>query len=531
MMNNQAASKLLRAYWPLWVILLITIPYLVLNLTLAPATWYDEGLNLNAIRTLAETGQYGLSSANGPRLVDPAIQTGPPVIIPLALLYHFFGVNLALNRLFIVACSIAALIAFYALATQLYGHLAAFLTIAALLLMPGESTASFVMLSRQVLGEIPAILCVLLGLNLLLMPGSHLTRNILIGLCFGLAIAIKSQVLVVLTGTIILFAIYEVSQRRGEWRRWLVIISAMLSVYAADTVWRSLMAGSQLASNAVVLREGAFIHLLPFHLKNLTETGVLIRVFGVAAVLFGTWVIKRRGGLLQADVHHARVERLVALFVIAWMAWFAIASIGWRRYSFIGIAFDMLFVGAVAAWVWQRLHIPAKRWAYIGLIAAFAGMMSVVHLNHVTNTTVGGHFFELVEYLQHNISDESNILSLEWSAGYFAPHHYIYPPTAAINSITAAVFLGKKFDPDVFQPLASCPQYIVVGSFNVPRTIASALAAADPQPIFAAGEYRVYAIPPTNLVHLVDGSCISKQPANVNNWPDFTLSLPETSNF
>src|SRR4051812_10213889 len=100
-----------RPHWPFCILLILFLFFTTIHIAHIPNVWYDEGLNLNAARTLAETGNYGLTSGASIRLGDPAIQTGTPMLLPLAVLYRVFGPNLAVSRLFTVVCGMAALIA------------------------------------------------------------------------------------------------------------------------------------------------------------------------------------------------------------------------------------------------------------------------------------------------------------------------------------------------------------------------------------------------------------------------------------
>ncbi|MBZ0284491.1 MAG: glycosyltransferase family 39 protein [Anaerolineae bacterium] len=492
---------LLQNHWPFLVLLLIALPLLMIRLAEVPYTWYDEGLNLNAARSLATTGLYGLPTADDLRLSDPAIQTGPPMIIPLAALYSLFGPNLTVMRLFTVLFGILTLIALYRLSARLHGPFPAFITVLLLIMMPGDTTANFILLSRQVLGEIPAILCITLGLHFLLRPTRHFGNNVLVGLCFGLAVVLKSQVLLVLSATIALFAIYCVLIDRSAWRQWATIIGVMVALYLADWSWRLSMAGLDSTRNFEVLREGALIHIFPFRpLSNLQDTGVLIRL-GYSLLACGSFFLIRWRipESHPAESSKQRVEVFVVLFSLLWVLWFALVSIGWRRYAFIGQVFSTILIAYAINWVWLRLRWPTNQKVYAGLVAVCLVAVLPVYLPDLTNHQ-GDDFFAMMKYIEDEIPAEARIVSWEWPMSYFTEQQYIYPETKVVNAVTQAFFFQRPYDSAMFDPLAQCPDYILLGSFVFDRyTLGAALEVADEAPLFRSGIYEIHRIPAEEL--------------------------------
>ena len=53
---------------------------------------YDEGYNATVAANLAQTGEYKVSYPEDIVFYN-RISTGAPVIVPAALVYHFFGIN------------------------------------------------------------------------------------------------------------------------------------------------------------------------------------------------------------------------------------------------------------------------------------------------------------------------------------------------------------------------------------------------------------------------------------------------------
>lgn len=502
-----------RNHWPFLALLLIALPLLLIRLAEVPYTWYDEGLNLNAARSLATTGLYALPTADELRLADPAIQTGPPMLIPLAVLYSLFGSNLAVMRLFTVMFGLLALGALYRLAYRLYGMFPAFIAVLILILMPGDTTANFILLSRQVLGEIPAILCITLGLHMLLNPKRTLWKNVWVGLWFGLAIVLKSQVLLVLSLTVGLFAFYSFLRDRSSWKQWVVIIGVMFSIYGVDWLWRLSMAGPNSAENFAVLRDGLFIHILPFRaLENLKDSGVLVRLvytlIGVGGFCLIRYFVPESR---PTDSGKRQTESVLVLFSLLWVLWFSLVSIGWRRYAFIGQVFNTLLFAYIIAWGWSRLRWPVNRKIYGGLVAACMAAVVPIYLPDLKDHQ-GDDFFAAMRYIETTIPEEARIVSWEWPMSYFTKQQYIYPETDVVNAVTAAFFFSRPYDPAMFDPLADCPDYVLLGSFVFDRyTLDAAIDVAEQEPLFRSGVYEIHRIPSEGPQSIKDSDCSAPQ--------------------
>src|SRR5512134_3242270 len=74
----------------------------LVNLPYAPSTWFDEGSHLHVPKTLVQHGVYADISSEGYRYYGPTVGVGPTVMLPVALVFKFFGVGLAQGRSVIV---------------------------------------------------------------------------------------------------------------------------------------------------------------------------------------------------------------------------------------------------------------------------------------------------------------------------------------------------------------------------------------------------------------------------------------------
>lgn len=499
-----------RPHWPLPILIILILPLLLYRLAEVPHPWYDEGLNLTSARTMAETGLIALPSAGVLRVADPAIQTGAPLLVPQSYWYTLVRSNLGLTRLPMVVTSVLALILIYTLAYRLYGQPAALIAVGLIVAMPGsEPTGTYLMMSRQTLGELPAILCLALVFNLLLQKRAGALCTVLVGCLLGLAVVLKSQVLVVIVPTIGLFTVHRMAQGQPDWWRWLLIAGIMGLIFGLDILWRSTMAGPLWPANLDTLREGALIHIIPFRgLQNLQEPRLLARFILGLLLVAGVYLFQRRYPAQIPAAPNARaVQTLLLLLVALWMVWYGLISIGWSRYAIIGQTFMMIFAAYLVAAGLRRW--TAWRWANAVIVALAVAAAFTFQGPRLLNETTGSDFYRMADYLRQTLTPQDRVITWEWPMSYITDYRYIYPPTHFANRITADLFVEHApYNPPDFDALASCPNYLLFGSFLVDRTVlAEARAAADPTPVFEQGVYQLYRIPEQNLEHHPDGTC------------------------
>jgi len=118
---------------------------------------FDEAYNLNLASTLAQQNMYATRFDTGYRWFDPAVTTGPTVILPVALAMRLGGTSLH-----VVRAALAALFTLYMAITflavaSMYGRLSVLVFGAVLLSMP-----FFVWLGLTAMGEAPAA-CLAIG--------------------------------------------------------------------------------------------------------------------------------------------------------------------------------------------------------------------------------------------------------------------------------------------------------------------------------------------------------------------------------
>lgn len=481
----------LKDKWYLALFLVTALPFFLIRLPESPYPWFDEGLNLNAVRTLAETGQYGLTTSTGIRFSDPAIQTGTPIIVLLTAVYKSLGTSIGLMRLVIVILSFGALLALFGLARRLYGPFAAYLSMLLMLAEPVlDNTGQVVLMSRQVLGEMPAILLLTLALLILTRDKLSLASYVLLGLCFGLAVMIKSQILVVLPLVIGIWFFYRtIRDRRIAWH-WIIVIAVLVCLYGLDTLWRSSMAGSLAASNNTILMSGARIHLFPFRaIENLTSKTTWF-FLGITIVSIISIMLRRKylPHLNPKGDSAQDAETFLMLFVGVWMLWFSLVSIGWPRYAFVGHVFSLLMLAQTGRMIWHYLNWQVSRTTYIALNGL--GILSMILFQlPILRDTQGDNFYKMVNYIENNVPENAVIETWDLPAAYLLTNqHFDFPTTDVTNAYTSATF-GLGGEAVRYDMQASCPDFLLYSAFMIDRDV---IVIDNKSLQFQQGSYELY---------------------------------------
>lgn len=282
--------------------------------------------------------------------------------------------------------------------------------------MPGDPTATVIGLSRQVMGEIPAVLLLYCGLWLISQPYAKRLHYGMAGLVFGVATAIKSQVLLILTFTIIVWSAYQLFRQRSMWPSILLLTVVMFGFYGLDWSWRSSMASSQAEANTAVLLDGIRIHILPFRVvSNLAEPGTIARLGVVIAglILFGAVRWRSPGSHLKAGEAYRHIEDFLVIFTVLWFSWWAFASIGWQRYAFVGFTVFVPLLAYGINWLWERvqLKVQSRKLSSALLILTVPLVVFFVTRDWLFEDRRGDEFLALIDYLKHDIPENIPIVT------------------------------------------------------------------------------------------------------------------------
>lgn len=474
----------------------------VVALRVYPSPWLDEGLNWGAVRSLAETGRYGLDSADGFRPFATAIQTGPTVILPAVLTFEALGKTVDSVRLISALYGLVAVAAAYTLARRLFDSApVAQLAVLLLLLGSAESSASFLPMARQFLGEVAALAWYLVGLNLwLAAPSEAGWRNPWIwaaGLSFGLAGLTKSQMALVFGPSWCLFALLSWWLHRRR------MVAAFLLPLGAYVLVSSAWGGVQFialgpdgfAAQSALLRETALIHVLTFDPQHWRAAlGVLWRTgyfwWGIPALVWMAFRALRRDGSGQAAL-------ATLVFPVTALVWFVLLSIGWARYAFYPLTLTTLPLAGLLRDLWRGAdHVAAgTRWLRRGAVAATVGALTLtgfVPFAWELARAKDDGFEAMRAYLKTQVSADAVVDTWEWPLAIDATPRFNYPAQETLNRVTIYI-QDQHVRPPAGEFTKSAPgdQYVLIGPFGAWTGIYDTwVVGREPQAVF--GSYALY---------------------------------------
>jgi 4-amino-4-deoxy-L-arabinose transferase-like glycosyltransferase len=446
------------------------------NLTGYPTPWFDEGLNFQPSKNLVLHGQYAMLSSEGFRVLDPAIQTGPPVILPIALSFKMLGIGLFQARLVTSLFSVLGVVVYYRIAQSLYNQAVSWLAVILLLTFAvHDSFVSYLYLGRQVLGEVPALFFFLSGLLVWFRSWERVESRYLIGagLLFGLAMVTKSQFNLLVPPTLLAVWLTGFFAFKMLHLRHLVIPAILCA--GLVLIWygcQVMIAGPQQFSlNVAILRAGMYLHVLNFSLATMRHSlGVLARtgyvVWGSLSLVHALWHSRQR--------NLATLRRLALLvFAGLWLAWYAVASICWPRYTFVAVAVSHIFYAALlydalATLASLKQASPKRRW--LQTISAFAllaiaGWMLISGYSTI-RSILRNHddsYFQFARYLNESIPPDAIVESWEWELDLVTDLRYHHPPTWVTNAVTRRLWEDDSESGTVYDPREFAPEYLVVG--------------------------------------------------------------------
>jgi len=448
------------------------------NLERYPAPWFDEGLNLQAAKNVALHGQYGLHSMEGFVAFHPAIQTGPTVVLPIAATFRLAGVGILQARVVVVFYTILALAAFYCLVRKTHNRRVALLASLLLIFTFDHESTSFIVMGRQVLGEVPTLAFLWLGVLVWFRAGENHRWSTLIGsgALWGLAMLTKVQCALILPVALIVFWLFDrVTKKELRIRQVLVpILVGGLCV----SVWygyQMLILGiADFWQQSTALGSAGVMHFLRISPRR--TLGSLIQLSGSQLILFGLPGMLYTIGLglrRREKSTHRRI--FLVVFTLVWLGWYALLSIGWMRYAFVPAVMSTIFTAQLLMdlrdWAGQRYQDCPQRPTFglrqlaIGGIVVMllsSGMLPLV--KKIVQAPDNG-LQEFAHYLNANIPQDAVIESWEWEVDLLTDRTYHHPPYEITNALTERMWYGAPVSPQVYDFLAFHPDYLIRGPF------------------------------------------------------------------
>lgn len=472
----------------LWVALavagvIVLLALIFFNLGRWPATWFDEGSHLHVPKTLVQEGVYADRSSEGYRYFGPTLGVGPTVMLPIALAFRIAGIGLLQARIVMALYLVATLAVFFVLGWRLGGTRLAVIAVALLVSLRAASTLEY---GRQVLGEVPALLFLAAALALWFGNQERLGfgRLALVGLLLGLAIVTKSQFLLVIAPGLLLVWIANLIYYRAVSLRHFVVPGVVtVAVVAAWQAYQVLYLGpSTWQENFALLRAasaGAAFVFSPELMRASLGQVLSFKVFlGLLPLFVGYGVLRA----LPRSREGLRWGVLVAL-ILCNLVWYLFASIGWIRYTYLGLAlatlcgaalFDDLF-GAVS-WEWRAwgrslwkgqslaTAVRVALLAAAGLAVVIAAPLALTVRDIVRAPEQNAVLMARV--MDRTVPKDVVVETWEPEMGFLTDHNYHYPPSGLLDKAVGYIWRGGPPPADAYAEVERVrPPYILVGAF------------------------------------------------------------------
>lgn len=518
------------------VMLVLISPILVFyNLELNPRPWHDEGSYLTLAKTLSEDGIYAVRNSDGYQTFGPVQSIGPTVILPVALVYKYFGAGLLQGRIVSAAYALITLWVFFFAGYFLFGKRVALL---AFVIMLGSPAASYLINGRQVLGEAPAIGFFLAGW----LTWAHGVNNgkkwlfFLAGIFLGLAMITKSQYVILGMATLGLLVILDFVYYRQRMYMWLIVIGAIavgcvvgwniwqINYFGINVFQENAQKMGVLAKSTVGLNLHSIIDAVRFLLG--IGSGHYYFFWGWPALLYvGFLSIKRdRQGLILS---------FLTVFTVLWILYFSFWIIPWYRYFFPAAVLTALFVAKLFFDLFdglktlgpdlleemRQLNLKSSITMSPRLLISMgtlAGLMTmtfglVYQLQKVVRSdvfdTYGAdeilnssppQFYapqEVANFLNQNVEKGKIVETWERELGILTDQNYHYPDQVNLAQVHLRLYRGGNneygLDEDYF--MQAHPDYLVIGWYSRLNNIYSPDAVntfGEKIASFGSGEWR-----------------------------------------
>ncbi len=274
-------------------------------------------------RQFAETGQYALPMLGSNWYAPYTLAVGPTLVLPVASTIQLFGFSVAAVRIAMVLYMLAATLGVYAFAARVGSRTVARWSV--LLLM---SLSAFVNTGKPMLGEVPGIAFMVLGLVLSLKP--HTTRSaLLVGFLFGLSFLTKltDGLILPALGLALLPALWLRERKEVRW-----ILTTLIVTCAVYAPWRLV----EMHYATGLGREFAFMFSGDTSMADLVHQKLAAFVrpqFGYYALFFLAAAVELQRQLKTQWKNTARrttlltTAGLILLFTI-----YCLSSFGWYRH-------------------------------------------------------------------------------------------------------------------------------------------------------------------------------------------------------
>lgn len=453
------------------------------NLDTYPSVWFDEGMHLQPPKNLVLYGTYALADSGVLHPFPSSVSTGPPLLLPVALVFRGIGMELWLARFVTVNYLMLMAAVFYQLARRLYDGKVGLLALWLMIASPG---LGFVPLGRQVMGEVPSLFFFLVG-TLIWVKATQCRHPPLLlpaSLVLGLAMVTKNVYALILTpGWLLLWVADRWRYRQLDARYFLIPLFTSLACLAiwygyqvanlGSTTFQqdTLEMGASAGRSIFVLASRRMLAAIRFLLGP-----DFYLCFGVLGLVYNLYLTIQRKSLQELQ------RAFLLVVVVVWLAWYVFVSVGWERYAFPALMITALFVARLfldscsrlARFLQARTQRSVSATVYALGLVLIAAMLCFLPLRRRSFyeeviATFGGNDTaaqQFADYLTSHVTSSALIESWEWPIDFFSDHVYHHPPAAMLDVMARHVFLGEPYSSDVYDFEKHNPDYIINGPFS-----------------------------------------------------------------
>lgn len=438
-----------------------------------PATWFDEGSYLEVSRNIAEGRHYAVQSADGTLDYAPVISVGPTVLLPVAASIWLQGNTVEAGRAIALLFLILASFIYIKSVSKAFGHVTAAISFAVLVSMPA---IRWITSGRQVAGEVPAVLFLLLG-GTLAFRSRNLKGAAAAGFVLGMAIVTKPQYLSLLPLTLLIVCFIDLVGQRARPMRWYGTLFAGMA--APVIVWIAtliaIIGTSDIVHQAEILRSTNNTTLLVnrdlgHYMTSARHVLGLPAFFLVLpATLYGILLARNSSGDRRLIVVS------IIVFQSVWLTWFVLLSNGWVRYAFPGLVVSTILMGLLLTRVLQEISMrrPDAR-SLRRLIRPTAAVVTLL----VVALLIGGGAWRVLSPIATEGSNEAQKFALaltqvvpegskvdgwEPEVNYLADRRMVYPP---VGSLIPAIESHERGAPSRIDSLTAQTEFLVIGEFG-----------------------------------------------------------------
>jgi 4-amino-4-deoxy-L-arabinose transferase-like glycosyltransferase len=435
-----------------------------------PAMWWDEGWTVSVAKNWVERGFYGLLNSGNPS--PPGLAAAFPVVYTVAISFWIFGIGVWQARLPMIFISIGALAAFFALANSLMSRRASVIALAALLFLPGYGELHVLIMGRQVLGEMPALLCLLAGYLCL---ERALNKRRLIILCsimfWACALNTKAQILPFFICSLLVplaFVLY-----RHKYR---------LALYLGFA-----LAGSVTASRLLLLMHNLLIQgrtrvqlpldgiyevtglvLLPQVRLSALAIVVTYGLLTVCGLLYGVRKTISSGSAQGMDDSKLIVRVCLLSLGCGWMGWYLLLGSMWFRYLFPAVFIGGIFVAEMIDDLLSDIKPPLRSKLgpifFIGCLIVYMVTLTAHSLYVTFIAKADASILEAANYLNTASDPDALIETYESELFFLLNRRFHYPPDYVHIELYKRRFSRGQTAIN-YNPQPFSPDYLVVGKF------------------------------------------------------------------